>query len=314
MGELRRYRTMVSDTALWAEFPLRASDVIISPPAKCGTSWTQMLCALLIFDSAEFARPLTEISPWLDATTYDFAATVATLEAQRHRRFIKTHSPLDGLPSAAGVTYLCVGRDPRDVALSFSHAMANINPDAMVAAAATAGIVPGDLPPPPEDPLERFWLWADTEFVNSPNGFGATLANQAHHLQTFWDRRHEPRVVLLHYDDLLADLPGQLRRLAAALEIDRSPERIEELAASATFERMRERADELAPGIDSNIWRSNRAFFHSGTSGQWRDLLSPADVHRYRERLAQLASPDLIDWLHTGWSGRGGPDGPGTDR
>jgi hypothetical protein len=41
-----------------------------------------MLCALLIFDTADFYRPLTEISPWFDAVTYDVAETRATLEAQ----------------------------------------------------------------------------------------------------------------------------------------------------------------------------------------------------------------------------------------
>jgi hypothetical protein len=117
MSTLRRYRTVVSDSALWADFRFRPGDIVISPPAKCGTTWMQMLCALLIFDTAELPRPLTEISPWLDAVTYDTAATIAELEAQRHRRFIKTHTPLDGLPFHPEVTYLCVGRDPRDAML-----------------------------------------------------------------------------------------------------------------------------------------------------------------------------------------------------
>ncbi|WP_162906980.1 sulfotransferase domain-containing protein [Allorhizocola rhizosphaerae] len=307
MSELKRYRTMVSDNALWVDFPFRADDIVISPPAKCGTSWMQMLCALLIFDTPRFHRPLTEISPWLDATTYDFTATVATLEAQKHRRFIKTHTPLDGLPIVEGVTYICVGRDPRDVAISFDHAMANVAPEAMQKAAAMVGLGPDDAPPPPpEDPVERFRIWADAEFINGPDGMGATMANMIHHLQTYWDRRHEPHVVLFHYHELLADLPGQMRRLADALGIDVTTERIEQLAAEAAFDRMRDRADELAPGLDSNIWRSNRAFFHSGTSGQWRGLLGPDDIRHYQDRLAELASPDLIDWLHTGSAG--GPD------
>lgn len=290
---------MVSDSALWAEFKFREDDVIVTPPAKCGTSWLQMLCALLIFDTARFDRPLTEISPWFDATTYDFAKTVATVEAQEHRRFIKTHTPLDGLPFVEGVTYLCTGRDPRDVAISFDNANANISPEAMAEALALVGVDPDNAPPmPPEDPLERFWLWADAEFINGPIGVGATMANLINHLQTYWDRRHEPRVVLFHYADLLSDLPGQMRRLAAALGIDRSAERIEELAAEASFGRMRERADELAPGLDKKLWRSNRDFFRSGSSGQWRELLGPDDQRRYRERLAELASPDLIEWLH----------------
>ena len=49
----------------------------------------------------------------------------ADLEAQTHRRFIKTHTPLDGIPNDPAVTYICVGRDPRDVGLSMDHHIDN---------------------------------------------------------------------------------------------------------------------------------------------------------------------------------------------
>jgi len=298
MAELRRYRTVVSDSALWAGFRFRDGDVVISTPPKCGTTWMQMLCALLVFDSAELPRPLTEISPWLDATTYDTAAVLAGLESQRHRRFVKTHTPLDGLPSAAGVTYVCVARDPRDAMLSFEHAVTNIDP----AAIAAGGLDPQVGDPPPEDPLERFRVWADAEPAPESASFGVSLANLVHHVRTFWDHRDSPQVALFHYADLKADLPGQLRRLAAALSIDTPPQRLEELADAATFDRMRSRADELAPGVDAKLWRSNESFFRSGTSGQWRDLLGPAAVDHYHRRVAELAPPDLAEWLHTGGS------------
>ncbi|MEQ0560401.1 sulfotransferase domain-containing protein [Amycolatopsis sp. NEAU-NG30] len=296
MTGLRRYRTVVSDSALWAGFRFRDGDVVISTPPKCGTTWMQMLCALLIFDSAELPRPLTEISPWLDATTYDTEAVIAGLESQRHRRFVKTHTPLDGLPFEAGVTYVCVGRDPRDAMLSFEHATANIHPDAIAA----GGLDQHDGPPPAEDPLERFREWADAEFTPESAWFGVSLANLVHHVRTFWDRRDSPQVVLFHYADLKADLPGQLGRLATALSIDIARQRLEELATAATFDRMRNRADELAPGVDANLWRSNKDFFRSGTSGQWRDLLDHATIEHYQRRVAELAPPDLAEWLHRG--------------
>lgn len=298
---LRRYRTMVSDSARWDAFPFRPDDVVISTPPKCGTTWMQMLCGLLVFDTPEFDRPLTEISPWVDAVTYEYDAALANLEAQQHRRFMKTHTPLDGLPMHQGVTYICVGRDPRDVAVSFANAQANVSPKAMTSAFNAGGVDPATVEPPPEDPHERFRRWASAELLNGPQaGFGATLANMMSHMQTFWDRREEPEVALFHYSDLLADLPSELRRLATVLSIDVSDRRIKELAAAATFDSMRARADELAPGIDNQIWSDNRAFFHSGTNRQWHDLLDADDIRRYEERLAELASPELAAWLHTG--------------
>src|SRR5690349_16062238 len=92
------YRTFVRDSTRWDGFPLRADDIVISTPAKCGTTWMQMICALLVFQSAELPAPLSTISPWLDMLTRPRDDVFADLAAQTHRRFIKTHLPLDGLP------------------------------------------------------------------------------------------------------------------------------------------------------------------------------------------------------------------------
>ena len=113
MGDRVRYRTVISDSARWDGFELRGDDIVISTPAKCGTTWTQMICALLVFQTADLPAPLDLISPWLDMQTRNPADVFADLDAQTHRRFIKTHTPYDGLPHDDRVTYICVGRDPR---------------------------------------------------------------------------------------------------------------------------------------------------------------------------------------------------------
>ena len=56
MSGLTRYRTFLSDSALWTGFRFRAGDIVISPPPKCGTTWMQMLSALLVFGHRR-ARP-----------------------------------------------------------------------------------------------------------------------------------------------------------------------------------------------------------------------------------------------------------------
>ena len=305
MTALKRYRSIVADSARWEGFRFRPDDIVISTPAKCGTTWTQTLCALLIFGEAELSRPLTEISPWLDMQTHALSDVVAMLDAQDHRRFIKTHTPLDGLPFDERITYICVGRDPRDVALSWEHHVANSNLEAFFSARAAAvglddleGLAPPE--PPADDPVERFWQWADAD--QDPEHL-ANLAAVLHHLATFWERRDAPGIELFHYSDLLADLPGQVRRLADVLAIEVSDQRVAEVAAAATFDRMKENAAALAPEVDVQLWLDTQAFFHKGTSGQWRDLLDEADIERYDKRVAELAAPDLAEWAHAGWLG-----------
>jgi aryl sulfotransferase len=300
-----RYRSIIADSGRWDGFAFRAGDVVISTPAKCGTTWTQMLCALLIFDGPEFPAPLGEVSPWLDMCNRQLAEVTAALAAQTHRRFIKTHTPLDGLPLHPDVTYLVVGRDPRDVAISYEHHAANMDIEYFLKlrAAAVGNEDLAELPQwrvPSEDPVDRFRSFVGDE----SSGLPPTLASVLHHLDTGWQRRREPNVALFHYADLKADLAGELLRLARVLGIPCSPERARQLVPEASLARMRERAadDELARGSHGpGIWKAGvRAFFRSGGTGEWRALLSAADLAAYEARVAELAGPDLAAWAHGG--------------
>jgi hypothetical protein len=40
-----------------------------------------------------------------------------------------------------------------------------------------------------------------------------------HHLASWWEQRNNPNVLLLCYEDMLADLPGTVRRIAAFMDI-----------------------------------------------------------------------------------------------
>jgi hypothetical protein len=118
------------------------------------------------------------------------------------------------------------------------------------------------------------------------------------HFGTFWDAREEPNVVLAHYADLQQDLDGEMRRIAQRLDIAIDEDRFPDLVAAAGFDTMRERADEIVPDATQRLWKSNRAFFHSGSTGQWRALLDATGRRRYGERVTQLAAADLVEWAH----------------
>jgi hypothetical protein len=300
---IRRYRTAGFDSARWEGFAWRAGDVVISSPPKCGTTWVQMICALLIFQTPTLDRPLDQVSPRLDTLTVPLEEVRAVLAAQRHRRFIKTHTPFDGLPYDARVTYLCVGRDPRDVALSWDNHLANTDMRAFARARrAATGLDPAvedgtdDLPPLwAQNGRRRFWHWVDDP--TPPSASDSSLGSTLHHLRTFWVERDRPNVVLLHYADLKADLAAQMRLVARRLSIDVPEDRWPTLIEAATFERMRGRADQLVPNASRSVFKDNRRFFANGAIGQWRALLDDDDLVRYHSRVAELAPPDLAAWV-----------------
>ena len=303
MTTVRRYEGTFYDSKRWDGFELRSGDILIAAPPKCGSTWTQMICALLILQEPELPLPLNRLSPWIDMVTRARTEVFADLRAQTHRRFIKTHTPLDGIPHDPRVTYICVGRDPRDVALSIDHHIDNMDIgaflDAREQAAAIDGIGLGPLraqPPRPDGERDRFWQWVDDETPSTQ--VGSSLRRTVEHLQTFRDAADELDVVHLRYEDLQADLEGQMRQLAARLLIDVDEYRWPRLVQAATFESMRSRADTTVPGGGPEQWIDPAAFFSRGTSGQWRDLLDDVDLARYATRVRTLAADDLVDWVH----------------
>ena len=302
MTERRRYRSVVADSSRWDGFEFRDDDIVISTPPKSGTTWTQMLVALLIFGSSEFPRPLSEISLWLDMQLASKDDVFARLDAQTHRRFIKSHTALDGLPYDERVTYICVGRDPRDVAVSCRHHMSNLDLEQFLKVR-EQGVGLDDLAelvPPQKEPMDPIVEFLETDF-ESDNVNVMSLSYVLHHLQSFWDRRDDPNITLFHYGDLQADLPGQLRRLAGVLDIELPDSKVDELAAAASFAAMRDNAEMVAPNSDTQIWRSTTDFFHRGSNGQWREAFDEDLVLRYEKRSSALATPDLLAWAQDGW-------------
>ncbi|HSE09806.1 MAG TPA: sulfotransferase domain-containing protein [Nocardioidaceae bacterium] len=286
-----RYLSSDEDSGRWLDFGFREGDIVISTRSKSGTTWMQMICALLVFGTPDLPDRLATLSPWLDWLVVPKEDAFATLEAQQHRRFIKTHTPLDGVPLEPGVTYIVVARHPLDMAVSLYHQGANLDRQRMAELSGQPFVARG--PRPPVDDWLRSWVESDAD----PREELDSLPGVMWHLSDAWARRHDENVVLVHYDDLRRDLAGQMRRLAAQLHIDVPEEAWPRLVEAATFEQMSSRATDLAPD-PSGVMKSHQAFFRAGSSGGGRALLTPAEEERYLQRAAELAPADLLAWLH----------------
>lgn len=281
----------MSDCLRWDALRLRDDDIVISAPSKSGLTWTQRLVALLVFDGPDLPGPLSAVSPWLDQTIRPIEQVVADLDAQQHRRFIKTHTPLDGLVLDQRVTYLCVGREPRDAAVSMMFHKTNIDMARMPGqrTSMTQG-APG------------FHDWMERPIV-TPEGM-ESLSASLHHYGTFWERRALPNVWLFHYADYKANLPGEIVRLASVLGIPITRERAEELAAHASLSAMRSRASEMAPNATEQILLDNQQFFRAGGLGDWQRYFTEQEAMRYLHRIHDLRPPrDMFDWAS--WGRRG---------
>lgn len=107
-----RYRSSEEDSARWDGFDHRDGDLVVSTRSKHGTTWTQTILLLLIHGAPPWPASLGELSPWLDHLVEPLDVVTDRLAAQSHRRVIKTHTPLDGLPLDPRATYVVVAGIP----------------------------------------------------------------------------------------------------------------------------------------------------------------------------------------------------------
>jgi hypothetical protein len=298
-GPQRRYVGFFADSSRWQRFPLRKGDVVITTPSKAGTTWMQHVVGMLLLGRTDLGAPISTLSPWLDLLTRPEAEVFDLLASQTHRRFIKTHTPLDGLPGRDDVTFIAVIRHPLDIALSDRDHRANTDrARSRSLRLAATGSIPPTTPgrsEEPEDPA-AFLAWFidnDLEPVGSgPYGLG----DYCQQVRTYWDARDRPNVHLFHYSDLWADRAGEMRRVAEALDVSVPQDRWPDLVDEASLDSMRRHAVLRAPEADLGMWHDPALFFRQGGTRDWRRLLGPDGVIHFDERLQALAG-DAAEWI-----------------
>jgi len=287
----------------WAEFPFRPGDIVISTSPKSGTTWMQMICALLIFQTSVLPASIPELSPDMESVWPAERARIKELAAQQDRRlFVKTHSPLSAIPADPDVTYIVVARNPLDAAVSLYYQQS------IPMSTNDSGQPNGS--ERPHESVRQFVLDRIEEMdTTQKDERGSFIDRMLKSLSCAWQRRAEPNVVLVHYEDLSADLQGEMRQLARRLNI-KVPEDIwPSLVQSATFKEMRAAADQLRPLQYEKRREASKeyaAFFRRGSSGDGRALLNEAELARYYTLASQVAPQELLAWLHRY------PDGGGT--
>ena len=315
---LQEVRTPVLDSRRWARFEPRADDIVIATFPKSGTTWMQRIVDLLVFLSPD-VRPVGKISPWLDCTFFgSLDDDLSRLQAQTHRRYIKSHLPFDALPHWDSVKYIHVARDGRDARLSWMNHQQGFTPEmrAKIASRAVAlakerNEPPGGAPPSsPEDPREFLLQWFDELNValENPNAGAASLNLDYFGFEaTYWRERRQPNLLLVHYNDLKENLEEEMWRIAGFLQIAPPRDLMPALVKAASFETMKKEGNALNPTLKTSFDKGAERFINKGLSGRWRQYLDASDVSRYEAIASRAATPRLAQWLADGRKGAGNP-------
>ena len=92
-----------------------------------------------------------------------------------------------------------------------------------------------------------------------------------------------------------------MRRIAAFLDIDIDHGKWPALVEAATFDSMRERGEILMPQFNTtNLTGGAKRFFHKGSSGRWKDVLTDDDISLYDAKIREKFPPDVAAWMEGG--------------
>ncbi len=270
---------------------IRPDDVFVVTPPKCGTTWMQTIVALLLSGDPEVETELSVKMPWVDIRIREMPEVADRLEAMRHRRSMKSHTPMDGLPLDDQAHYICVFRHPLDAHFSYRKHVRNI-------------------------PVSWFDTWYPEEDTDGTTfrrfldggaeGFDADAMPLAHILRHYKAAKtlaDLPNVSLFHYADMTRDLAGTFSKLSQLLNISHSETLMAQLVRAATFDNMKNNAERYAPSGGKGFFKSDSGFFHSGTSGKWQGRLTDDEWAAYDALMNEELAPEEREWLEYGSDG-----------
>ena len=275
------------NSTAWDGFKFRDDDVVIATYAKSGTTWMQQIVAQLVFEGAEDVET-SHLSPWIGLRIMPPEA-LAGVEAQTHRRFVKTHLPVDALVFSPRAKYLYVGRDGRDALWSMYNHHANANEHWYGALNNTPGRVGPPIEPPPASIHQYYRDW----FAGDGFPFWPYWEN----IRSWWAVRDLPNVKLVHFNELKRDLEGSIRSIGKFLDIAVDDATMTKIVEHCGFDYMKAHAGKVAP-LGGALWEGGAStFIHKGTNGRWKDTLTGEESAEYERRALAELGPECRAWL-----------------
>ncbi len=279
------------DSTIWNDFKFRDDDIVISTYAKSGTTWVQQILAQLLFDG-EAGMDVAYMSPWLDLRVPPKEVKIPFVEAQTHRRFVKTHLPVDALVFSDKAKYIYIGRDGRDVLWSLYNHHLNANDFFYDALNNTPGLVGPSLAPPTDSIIDYYHEWLDQD--------GHPFWSFWDNVRTWWAIRDLPNVYFLHFSNLREDMPGEIRKIAEFIDTPINEANWDAILEHCSFDYMKTNATKSTP-MGGAFWDGGaQTFVNKGINGRWRETLSEEESLKYEALALQELGAECSQWLATG--------------
>lgn len=162
------------------------TDIFIVTPPKCGTTWMQQIVhGLRTRGSMDFDE-ISSVVPWIELAL-DMGIDIYAPQAARPHAF-KTHSTLNEVPQ--GGKYIVILRDPKDALLSHYKFFEDF-----------------------------FFERGSISIETFAREYFIPRKSIINHITTLWGRRKDKDVLPLCFEDMKANLPGTVERVAEFIGI-----------------------------------------------------------------------------------------------
>lgn len=245
-------RILLSNYLLDADKPVNINNLAGGPIASARSVFDEFIgipASDLTQDEIENWRPLVYQQMALEAQ--------APIFLKIHDAFVQTSNHLELIPAEATTGVLYLIRNPLDVCVSFAHH-----------SSVTV-----------EKTIERM---ADSSYTfcsnehRLPNQLRQKLLSWSEHV-TSWVDQSGLRILIVRYEDLLADTHATFEKVVRFCRLDAAPERISKAVEFSHFEQLSQQEKEF--GFSEKAFNSE-SFFRQGRSGTWTQQLTPEQSHR----------------------------------
>ncbi|XP_067007720.2 luciferin sulfotransferase [Anabrus simplex] len=258
------------------DMEIRNEDVFVVSHPKTGTTWTQEMvwCIANDLDYEGAKQFLPERFPFLEhSSLFDYGDllsrkpeitfpeyvtdSVKFISELPSPRFIKTHIPWELLPrqireGTRSPKIIYVARNAKDTCVSYYH----------------------------HSRLMEGYKGNFQDFCKLFLEDSLTFSPFWSHVMSFWNRRDQPNILFLKYEDMKKDLPSVIRKTADFLGKTLNDEQVETLADHLSFQNMKNNKAvnyEAVVEINKahNLIDADGAFMRSGKVGEWKAVMTP---------------------------------------
>ena len=151
---------------------------------------------------------------------------------------------------------------------------------------------PKPIPKPVDSIIQYYHEWLDND--------GYPFWSFWENVRSWWEVRHLPNVMLVHFSNLKKDMPKEIFRIAGFLDIDINEENWHEILQHCSFDYMKANATPSVP-LGAAFWDGGaEQFIYKGVNGRWRELLNSTEIKKYDSLAVKELGEECAAWLTTG--------------